>query len=1784
MTALLKIFKHLPKAEQPSRFGFNNNDILKYIKLSNKNIDQETIATKLNKSRSAVSSMEKTLRLRRVAVNRAINSGKIKYTNNKIFTENYSPYDQVKARRALLQNSVNKAAKKFNPDKPETWRGIMDIDQSKGKISFILPDNKEVNNFIKLNFKKIRSTRYKGFGNKQRSYEESQDYFLKQVGIRPDRSGLKGAIDDLKKKWKSISDYESALKGKKSFAAKVRTDLENLFFKDNKEFVVFPISKHRPKAVQEKGLISAREYYGRLDDRKRAFNKAMGFADDDPNALEFEHIDSIMDVYKRSGNITSPEVAEKAMNIRNIQFVRKQANRDKSVLFEGNTKDSFKTMAEEARQLEATGQSEKLNLLNAKIQKKVDEFVEARRLDAEDGYPMFYDFTKNDWLPEAAQIKSNYLKNPIRGDDQFRNLIKSKNLTPFFKQGGRVGMDEGGMTFDEMIKDNMENHGMELKDAIEFTVKELYGDKAVYGQGGRVGMNEGGRVKLAAGGLSDKRKRSLESLTKNKVGTLESMLAGVGSGLIDIPKGAFTLGAALLDLGFGTSNAAKVEQYFDDLTGLDEKAEATFMGNLTKIMVNLGVPGGIAAKKGAELTTKALLAKKNGNYFKLTDPRLQKKFKTSLNAKGRLFATLGAAGAAGVADAIFVGDPEHVGTIGDLFGGPTQLLENDENSAAREVINRLKFGVDTSLLMGVVGGSGSAIKSMVRRRNELESNNDAIDKFLGAFRPRGMTPQEFFDLQRKNIGARAGDINYASQVSRSLDKHIDKIFPYTKNIFNKEGNKGRREFMAKLNDTLLSGGVSFDDATKQVRFGEMNAKKVEEITSMMKAKGGSSEDIQGVLDAFGDIRGGWGHMFTRLGGTMDDAAFGEFSTLFGEKFKSYLGATYDVFRNKSLIPLFNYRPSEEAIEKTVKVFREAAEAKGTPITREEAEYYVDQVVKSARAPASIATREDKTAGVYFNVPDFFVNSSTIADIEKVGVGSKTVPLDAIEDSIKPVFDEVLGKIEDPMQTILTGTNKLSLVSRRNEFFQTLKNENASIAAARKAFLEDPENAGKVLPPELRGFFRETELEAMNELGKNVRQIKIDDTRSIEAGITNPLHDLYAEKGVADAIEEAGMLARDNGTLKQLYDNFILYPKATSQMAKTILSPITHARNFISAGAFATANGLIPGLTVSVDDSATAFKEAFGMLQTNIPGTRQANDRYRELLRLGVVNSGVKLGDLQKLLNDVNFGESFTGTQQLRDQMRKLSKLKKWTEDMYTAEDDFWKISSFAMERGRLKKVYDKYGMKYTDDLLDNEAAEIVRNNIPNYDMVSSFVKSLRQLPFGNFVSFPAEIYRTSFNIMGRIMKEFNTPHVLDDGRTVYPFRSIAMKRALGFGTTVVGVPYATVEGMKALYNVTEDEMQALRRFVPEWSKNSTLVPVRGDDGKLKYIDFSHANAYDAMIRPWTTMFNGLQKGIAEDDIKKELLISMIDATKETASPFVSESIWTSAIADISPILGRNGRTQSGRRLWTDETPMGDKFMESIKHLGATVVPGSLPAVIRMKQAVTEEVDEYGRTYEFLDEALGIAGFRAVQVDPVAAMKFKIADFRTGLNDARREFTGPLLKGGPVTSEQIVDQYLVANQAMHRVQKRMFDDYYAARTLGASTEKLNRTFADRVSNTQLRAIRAGQFKPFVPSENIEQAFRDNARAIGEPDNYRRARDFIRNLVRRFNRVSLLGDLPIIENPYRTSLGTKVSEPFSGLPTQPLQDLGLTSPTIGTNLNQTAVRGQQVFGSTDPIFGS
>ena len=173
-----------------------------------------------------------------------------------------------------------------------------------------------------------------------------------------------------------------------------------------------------------------------------------------------------------------------------------------------------------------------------------------------------------------------------------------------------------------------------------------------------------------------------------------------------------------------------------------------------------------------------------------------------------------------------------------------------------------------------------------------------------------------------------------------------------------------------------------------------------------------------------------------------------------------------------------------------------------------------------------------------------MNKTVLDDLE---MPKKTLPLDSLQADAKQVVEELLGKVEDPLQTILTGTNKLSLVTRRNQLFQTLKKQNDDILQKRTEFIN--KNPGSEIPAALRGMFRETEIDAINDLGKNIKKIELDPSRTEEAGIVNPLDGLYAERGVAEAIEQTAMIAKDKSNLFQLYQSFILYPKATSQLAK-----------------------------------------------------------------------------------------------------------------------------------------------------------------------------------------------------------------------------------------------------------------------------------------------------------------------------------------------------------------------------------------------------------------------------------------------------------------------------------------------------------------------------------------------------------------------------------------------------------------------------------------------------------
>jgi hypothetical protein len=76
--------------------------------------------------------------------------------------------------------------------------------------------------------------------------------------------------------------------------------------------------------------------------------------------------------------------------------------------------------------------------------------------------------------------------------------------------------------------------------------------------------------------------------TDSDVGFFESALAGVATGLWNIPKGFVSLGAEIFDLIGDTDKAKEVEEWFDEVNPFDDEAQARTAGKVFQALAQIG--------------------------------------------------------------------------------------------------------------------------------------------------------------------------------------------------------------------------------------------------------------------------------------------------------------------------------------------------------------------------------------------------------------------------------------------------------------------------------------------------------------------------------------------------------------------------------------------------------------------------------------------------------------------------------------------------------------------------------------------------------------------------------------------------------------------------------------------------------------------------------------------------------------------------------------------------------------------------------------------------------------------------------------------------------------------------------------------------------------------------------------------------------------------------------------------------------------------------------------------
>jgi hypothetical protein len=263
---------------------------------------------------------------------------------------------------------------------------------------------------------------------------------------------------------------------------------------------------------------------------------------------------------------------------------------------------------------------------------------------------------------------------------------------------------------------------------------------------------------------------------------------------------------------------------------------------------------------------------------------------------------------------------------------------------------------------------------------------------------------------------------------------------------------------------------------------------------------------------------------------------------------------------------------------------------------------------------------------------------------------------------------------------------------------------------------------------------------------------------------------------------------------------------------------------------------------------------------------------------------------------------------------------------------------------------------------------------------------------------------------------------------------------------------------------------------------------------------------------------------------KGVLRGMAQAAGELASPFISEAIYTEAALDI---IARNGRTREGRQLYTQRTPEGEKIKIITNHLAKAMLPFSYQQINRLYQAAANKPSKRGEFFELPDELLGFAGYRAVRLDPVRSIGFKIADYQRGIRESRQLFTGgaeSVLQGGPKTPKDVIERFFIANKARFKVQKEMLKNIEAANILGVDMRKFGQEFSERGLGKTYGRLRRSDFNPYFPSQDIFREFEQISKKIGEPNPMKAALGSIRAMSRKLNRLRLDGEFDLNLDDY------------------------------------------------------
>ena len=745
---------------------------------------------------------------------------------------------------------------------------------------------------------------------------------------------------------------------------------------------------------------------------------------------------------------------------------------------------------------------------------------------------------------------------------------------------------------------------------------------------------------------------------------------------------------------------------------------------------------------------------------------------------------------------------------------------------------------------------------------------------------------------------------------------------------------------------------------------------------------------------------------------------GELKTTIGDNMEVYLHRSYEIFDNPGFAKTIlkgkdvagsTYEVAKNFLAKHRRTDLEAEAIKAGIEKPNEINNYVDR-----RLAGEMEAMLDVTGRDIF---DGLATNKRITDIIKK---RKDIPKE---------LRDMMGEYKDPY------LNYARTVSKMADFVQKTKFYNELREAGLNRFLFEEKFEG--FSTKIGGGERFS-IKKDGKLGKKIS--------------TNPrlgaIDGLYTTKEFAEVLTTLDALPPMQNRAARLF----MVPTAGANISATVLSHVTQFRNIYGAGIMGMANNRL-----SVKESVKAMQTMYRDIskKTTIE-QRKTLESYAEL---GLLDQAAVPTEMMAVLKDIagtrysRLLEDLSAGRVTKGGLNKLVQAGKLPFDIYQGVDAGARIANFEVELARYSKAL-KISPK--DPQLRQRVADVVKDTYPTYSQVPLSIKALRNFPaLGVFVSFPAEVLRTTKNTFRIAREELRTPEL----------REIGAKRMASLAATMLA-PTAMVSVMNTMNGVSDEEEIALRRFVPPWSANGNLQMSKDKEGHWNYIDLKYSDPYSYLKEPL----------IAALRSKEEPDVHFYQAFGTLIAPFTGEKIFFKQANEAY-----NNKTESGRKIWEDTDSIEVKSQKIMAHLGEAILPGSVKSVNRLYKASKGEKGDFGKEYDLSNEAFAQLGFRTSKLDIQKSLAiYKLPKAKSDLNSYAATFSREIGRQ-ELTVEEQRELYRDVNDDRFKKWQSIYRDIEAAKTLGVSGIGIELALRENGFNKDDReAFENGIFIPYKPS--------------------------------------------------------------------------------------------------------